>query len=269
MKEQEYAIRHVEKKPQRLPLVKNFFVAQVDTELLAFPEALYENEHLAQVKQRKQIYDDFLATNIFANPHDVNNLRKLKEFGCFRSSSSLVTEALFGYSESEASYLSYGTFLNNHQQVLRLVKEFGDSSQKLKFLPMLENGDFTAVPCFYEARGGTNSKKAFLTDAKYKDNDETWVISGEKSFVLMSPEHKSETMFLVIASAESVDHLGDFEETLIAFLVDGSLPGVEVSKVDETIGYGEEALKQVTVTFNDVVVQKCESEVYANSPQKL
>lgn len=268
MKEQEYAIRHVEKKPQRLPLVKNFFLGEVDTELLAFPEALYENEHLALVTHRKKIYDDFLATNIFANPDDVNNIRKLKEFGCFRSSSSLMTEALYGYSESEAAYLSYGSYLNNHQQVLRLVKEFGDANQKLKYLPMLENGDFTAVPCFYEARGGTNSKKAFLVDAKYKDSDDKWVINGEKSFVLMSPEHKDTSLFLVIASAESVDHIGDFEETLIAFLVDGSLPGVEISKVEETIGFGEKALKQVTMTFKDVAVEKCESKSYATS-QKI
>lgn len=269
MKEQEYAIRHVAKKPQRSPLVKNFFVAKVDTELLAFPEAIYENEHQAQVNERKKIYDDFLTTNIFANPDDVNNIRKLKEFGCFRRSSALMTEALYGYGESEASYLSYGTFLNNHQQVLRLVEEFGNAEQKLKYQPMLENGDFTAVPCFFEARGNTNSKKAFLTDAKYKDATNQWFISGEKSFVLMSPEHKNTTMFLVIASAESVNHVGDFEETLTAFLVDGSLPGVEITKIDETIGFGEKALKQVTVTFTDVAVEKCELKVYATSRRKF
>lgn len=258
MKDEDYSIRHVEKKPQRLPLVKNFFLAKVDTELLAFPEVLYENEHLGVVKQRKRVYDDFLATNIFANPDDVNNIQKLKEFGCFRTSSALMTEAMFGFGESEASYLSYSTYLNNHQQVLRLIKEFGDSNQKLKYLPMLENGDFTGVPCFYEAHGSTNSKRAFMTDAKYKDANDNWIINGEKAFVLISPEHKDTTMFLVVASAESVDHIGDFEETITAFLVDGSLPGVTIKTVEETIGFSEKALRQVTVSFKDVVVEKCE-----------
>lgn len=263
VKEQDYAVRHVEKKPQRPPLVKNFFVGLVDTELMPYPEAIYENEHLAMVKRQKKSYDDFLATNIFAAPDDVNNIRKLNEFGCFRNTSSLMTETMYGYSESEASYLSYSTYLNNHQQVLRLINEFGDSNQKLKYLPMLENGDFTAVPCLCEARSETNSKKALLTDAKFKDGKNHWVINGEKAFVLMSPEHKDTTMFLVIASSESVDHIGDFEETLSAFLVDGSLPGVTITGVDETIGFGEKVLKQVTVSLKDVELEKCEFDVHA------
>ena len=258
MKEQQHAIRQVQRKPQRSPLVKNFFVSRVDTELLAYPEAIYENDHLAYVKESKKVYEDFLATNIFSSPEDANNIRKLKEFGCFRSSSSLMTEALFGYGEPEAGYLSYSTYLNNHQQVLRMVKEFGDSSQQLKYLPMLENGDFTAVPCLFEARHGSNSKKAFIVDAKFDDSTNQWILNGEKSFVLVSPDHKDTTMFLVVASVESVDRVGDFEETISVFLVDGSIPGVKLSKVDDTIGFGESVFKQMTVSFENVALEQCE-----------
>jgi hypothetical protein len=257
-KEKDHFIRAVQKKPQRAPLVKNFFVNKVDTDLLAYPEALYENEHLASVKQNKKVYEDFLATNIFADADDVNNIRKLKEFGCFQSTPPLLTESLFGYSESEASCLSYSTYLNNHQQVLKVIKEFGDSSQQLKYLPMLENGDFAAVPCIFEARGASNSNKAFHFEAKFKDSTNQWILNGEKSFVLMSPDHKDSTMFMVVASVDSVDHVGDFEETISIFLVDGSLPGVKVSKIEETIGFGEKVFKQVTMSFEDVAVEKCE-----------
>lgn len=258
MKEQDHAIRHVQKKPQRPALVKNFFVSKVDTELLAYPEAIYENEHLNQVRENKKVYEDFLATNIFANPDDVNNIRKLKEFGCFRNSSSLLTEALYGYSESEAGVLSYSTYLNNHQQVLRVIKEFGDSSQQMKYLPLLENGDFTAVPCIFEGNSGSSSKKAFSTQAVYKDATNQWILNGQKPFILMSPEHKDSTMFLVVASVDSVDHVGDFEETISIFLVDGSLPGVKIANVEDTIGFGEKVFKQVTVSFEDVALEKCE-----------
>jgi alkylation response protein AidB-like acyl-CoA dehydrogenase len=97
-----------------------------------------------------------------------------------------------------------------------------------------------------------------LFEAKFKESTNQWILNGEKSFVLMPPDHKNSTMFMVVASTESVDHVGDYEETITVFLVDGSLPGVKISKVEDTIGFGEKAFKQVTVAFEDVAVEKCE-----------
>lgn len=253
------ALRVVEKKPQRPPLVKNFFVGSIDTELLAYPEVIYENEQLETAKQRKKTYDDFLETNIFSNPDDVNNINKLKEFGCFKSPSPLVTEAMYSVSESDAKYLSYGTFLNNHQLVLKLINEFGESSQKLKYLPMLESGDSIATPCLFEAKLRKQSKKLFDVEAKFNDTTEKWILNGEKNYVLISPAHKNSTTFLVIGSAEKVDHIGNPEDSLVALIVDAALPGVSISEVDQTIGFGEKTFNQVTVSFKDVTLDKCKT----------
>ena len=250
------AIRTVEKKPQKLPLVKNFFLGIVDTELLAYPEAIYENEHLNSATQRKKTYVDFLETNIFSNPDDVNNINKLKEFGCFRNPSSLVTESIYSTSEPESKFLSYGTFLNNHQQVLKLINEFGEASQKLKYLPKLESGDTIAVPCLFESNPPAKNNKTFSTEVIFNDSNNEYILNGGKSFVLISPAHKDSTTFLVIASHETVDRLGDFHEGLIALLVDGSLPGVTISGVDNTIGFGEKVFNQVTLSFKDVSLDK-------------
>lgn len=253
----EDAIRIVEKKPQRLPLVKNFFLAIVDTDLIAFPEVIYENEHQEVAKQRKKLYEDFLETNIFSNPDDENNINKLKEFGCFGKTSPLITEALFSFTEAEGKYLSYGSFLNNHQLVLKLLHEFGEPHQKLKYAAKLESGDSIAVPCFFESEMQSGTGKLFGTRAKFDDSRDKWILNGEKSFVLISPAHKDSTTFLVIASTDSTDHLGDFKEGLNTMLVDGSLPGVSIAGVDETIGFGEKPFSQVTVSFKDVVLDKC------------
>lgn len=258
------AIRVVQKKPQREPLVKNFYFGIVDTDLMAYPEAIYENEHLDAAKQRKKMYDDFLETNIFSNPDDANNINKLKEFGCFKFQSSVVTEAMFSVTETESKYLSYGTFLNNHQQVLKLINEFGDPSQKLKYLPKLESGDSFGVSCLFEPKPPAKLEKMFGTEAIFDDAKDEYILNGEKSFVLVSPAHKDSTTFVVVSSIESTDRLGNFEEGLLVLLVDGSLSGVSISSVDQTLGYKEKPFKQVTVSFKNVTVDKCMYEVYIN-----
>lgn len=251
------SIRNIEKKPQREPLVKNFFLGRIDTELIAYPEAIYENEHLNSATRKKNHYEDFLASNIFSDPDDVNNVRKLKEFGAFRNISPLVTETIYEASETEAPFLSYSTFLNSHQQVLKLVAQFGDPAVQLKFLPKLESGDLTAVPCLFESEPSGNPKKMFTTEAVGKPDQGEFILNGEKSFVLLSPAYKDSTLFLVIASMETTDHVGDFKDGLIALLVDGSMSGVSIAGVDGTIGLDGRVFNQVTVAFKDVVLGQC------------
>lgn len=255
--EREHAISGVEKKPQRLPLVKNFFLGKVDSDLMAYPEAIYENEQQVKVNQLRAAYKDFLETNIFENPDDVNNVRKLQEFGCFRSTSPLVTETMFSINEAESKYLSYSTFLSNHQHVMRSINEIGDATLKLKYIPKLESGELIGAPCLFESKRSDDIKKAFNTQAKFRDDTNKWILNGEKAFILLSPAHKDSSLFLVVTSVESKDHVGDFKEGLMTFVVEGSQPGVNLLGVDETLGASEKAFNQVSVTFKDVEVDAC------------
>jgi hypothetical protein len=257
-RQQEDGIRAVEKKPQRPPLAKNFFLARIDTDLLAYPEAVYENEQQNKMKQRRDDYADFLEKQIFDNPDDLNNIQKLKEYGAFRSPSVIETETMFSVCEPESKFLSYGTFLSNHRQVTKIIKEFGDSNQQLKYLERLESGEMIATPCLHELKISKDHHKTFITEVKYRDPNDPGLLNGEKSFVLMSPAHKDSTLFLVVASVETTDHKGDFLEGLSVLLVDGSMPGVTISSVDKTIGFGEKVFNQVTVSFKDVQVERCE-----------
>lgn len=255
-RERDDAIKTIEKKPQRLPLVKNFFIARVDTELMGYPEAIYENDDLDMAKQRKKEYEDFLETNIYNNPDDLNNIRKLKEFGAFRTRSSLVTESMLSFNEPESRYLSYSTFLSQHQQILKLIYDYGNEYHKLTYAPKLETGELTAVPCFFETSAFKTGKKIFNTAAKFKDSKDKWILNGEKSFVLLSPAYMDSTLFLVIATIETTDYKGDFSEGITTMLVDANSPGVTISRVDKTIGFAEKVFNQVTVTFKDVEVDK-------------
>lgn len=255
----DYSIKEVQKKPTRLPLAKNFFLGRVDTELLAYPEAIYENDYLARVKNHRDVYEEMLNEYVFKNPDDKNNIDKLKDLDSFQIPPLLLTERLLRLTEVENKHLSYSTFLNNHRNVIKLISDFGDSNQKLKYLPKLEIGDFIGVPAVFEYGRSVHKEKLFNTEAKFKDNIDKWILNGEKSFTLISPVNFESSLFVVLASTESEDRKGDIQDSFTIFLVEGNSPGVTVSRVDNTIGMKEEAFNQVRIGFKNVELDKCET----------
>lgn len=265
VKEQDDAIRAVQKKNQRPPLVKNFFVGQIDTDLIAFPEPIYEPEHKQIIDRRREEYKSFLDANIFNNPDDANNIRKLQEYGSFRNYSALTTDAMYRNSEPQGKLLSYNTFLNNHQQVIKLIDTFGDGNQKLKFMSKLETGEFIGIPCLHESKKDSEGKKLFSTEAKFKDATDEWVINGEKAYVLLAPDQFKSSLFLVVARADMVDYKGDYQDSIVTLLVDGSTPGVKISGVDTTLGYDGKLFKQATISFENATVPNCECFPQNNS----
>lgn len=263
-KEKSEGITAVGRKPQRLPLVKNFFLGKIDTELMGFPEAVFETDHYNSMRSRRQQFDDFIES-VYANPNDEDNIRKLKEFGCFRNTSPIVTDAMYSTHESQAKILSYSTFLNNHHQVLKAIDEHGDDNLKMKFQSKLERGDLIGVPCLFEADVPETNVKLFKTQVVYKDATDEYILNGCKDFILLSPDHKNNHLFMVLASIETVDQKGDFLEGVTALLVEGNLPGVDITAKDDTLGYGEKPFGQVSVTFNNVSLKKCEFSSIAST----
>lgn len=237
-----------EKKPQREPLIKNFAVAKVDTELLAFPEAFIDMEMMNQAKQRKDSYDDFLKTNVFSNPDDNTNIEKLKAFGCFSCEPSLTTELLFTTFEPESSKLSYANFISNHKLVANMVNTYCNEQVKVKYLNKMTSGELIGTVCLTERKPPQIENKAFNTIGL--KNDDGWLIDGEKSFVLLNDLNSS--LLLVTASIDSVDKCGDFEEKIALFLIDGNSKGVSIVETHETIGFEEKVFKRVTLKFSNV-----------------
>lgn len=256
-RDDDYSIKEISKKPARPPLVKNFCVGIVDTELIAFPEAIYENDYLAKVVEYRQEYARLMDEHVFSNPDDKKNIEKMKDFNSFGTTPLLTTEELFRMTEVENKHLSYSTFLNNHRLVMKLLNEFGTEAQKMKYTQKLENGDLIGFPAVFEMERSTEKVKFFKTEATFKESIEKWVLNGEKAFSLISPVNFDKTLFLVLASTVSEDRKGDLSDIFTVFIVDGSQPGVTVSRVDKSIGLKEDAFNQVRVSFKGVELDEC------------
>lgn len=70
---------------------------------------------------------------------------------------------------------------------------------------------------------------------------------GTKSFVTNAA---NANLFIVIAQTQTSNRLGDMKSSLTIFLVDRSMPGVNVHENDHTIGF----TNQAKVTFDDVIL---------------
>lgn len=246
-------IKVPEKKPQREPLIKNFSIAKVDTELLGYPEAFIDNEALKQAKLRKDSYDDFLKTNIF-NVDDAKNIDKLKAFGSFNTQSTLTTESLFAASEPESNKLCYSNFISNHKLVAELIKIYCNDQVKAKYIPLMSSGELFGSVCMMEKKPPQIENKLFNTTGT--KNDDSWIIDGEKSFIFLNDLNSS--LLLVSAAIDSIDRIGDFEEKIGLFLIDGNSKGVSITETHPTIGYEGSPFKRVTIKFDKVEVDLSE-----------
>lgn len=239
-----------EKKPKREPLVKNFNIAQVDTELLAFPEALIDNEAVDQAKMRRDTYEDFLKNNVF-NVNETSNIEKLKGFGSFDCYPTIATEQLVSSYEPESDVLSYGTFISNHKVVAEVISKYSNEQVKFDYLNKMSRGELLGTVCMMESKPPQKENYLFNTvGSKY---DDTWTLNGEKSYVLLNNLESS--LLLVSATVDATDLIGDIQERVGLFLVNGNAKGVSIVETNSTIGFEEAPFKRVTIKLNNVHVE--------------
>lgn len=74
---------------------------------------------------------------------------------------------------------------------------------------------------------------------------------GTKSFVINA---NVANLFLVLAETQVSDRLGDKNNALTIFLVDSSLPGVNIHPTENKIGLLDS--NQARVTFKNVILKK-------------
>lgn len=250
-KEKYDAIKIPEKKPSREPLVKNFFLAKVDSELMAYPEAFYDTSVLKQATERRNSYQHFLKDEVYSNPNDGKNIHKLGNFGSFNLDPILVTEQLYAHNEPQSDVLSYNFFITTHQIVGDMISKHCKDETKNKYLPKMSRGELIGSICLTEKEPPKIENRPFNTFAKQTDND-SWIINGEKAYVLINDLGSS--LYLVSAAIESTDRIGDFAEKAALFIVDGSAHGLSVTENCSTIGFKENAFKRVTLKFDNVEI---------------
>lgn len=245
--------------PAREPLVKNFFVGITDKELLGYPEVITREEMSGLQNALLPLRNYFQEAR--SAPHSLENLRQLGLYGLnvptdydgrgYKWSASLIA------SEPEAEDTSLALGLQSHRVVVDLLCELGSLEQQQRYLPQLGTGQLIATEAIYEA---TPPEEGFFgTEASYNSETGTWLLNGEKAFVVMAPgtgaaaPTAAKQLFLVLAQTQQTSVPGDMGRGSTIFLVDSQQPGVRLGELHSTIGCREAPMG--VVHFDKVQLQ--------------
>lgn len=239
------------KKDNRAPFAKGFFLGQIDTELMAYPEIL-TGEQLATLVEEVQPIRKYFAQrkSPSTSPVDKQTMRELKDLRMFGLN---IPQHLHGsgYFETEAEYASeaagtdyaLGSLLNCHRLVADLLNEYGTEEQRIRLLPKMASGEWVATVALFEEEGERSSSGHFQTTGALNVDGRSWKVRGRKAHVVNA---KHCQWLLVGVQLEYRDYSGELKEGLGMFLVDKDSNGVVV----EDSGNNNKS----SVTLNDVVV---------------
>lgn len=230
-------------------IVKKFFVSEVDSEQMLYPEVISKDE-LDALLQRNQTVSDYIDKHIEFDGKGLsesahNAFKQEKLFGYniprdFGGSGYTYTETLLA-SEAEARNINVAVILNAHRLVCEAVNGFGTDGQRQHYLPKLARGELIATSAFQE--WNKTESMPNQTTAEFDADEQRWRLHGTKSFVVNAAKSN---LFLVSAqvpqSAKS--------DSLTMFLVDAHLPGVSVRRKDDTLGHTN--VYQADVSFDNV-----------------
>lgn len=230
-------------------IVKKFFVSEVDSEQMLYPEVISKDELDALIKQN-QVVSEFFETNIQFDGKGYNNsvhesFKQMRLYGYnvpreFGGHGYIYTQTMMA-GEAEGQNVNVAIALNAHRLVCEAINEFGTEDQKRKYLPNLAKGNLIATPAFQEWT--REDIVASQTKVEYDINKKQWCLNGTKSFVVNAAKAN---LFMVSANVPQSKQT----DSLSIFLVDANLPGISVHKKDNTIGHTD--LYQADVSFKDV-----------------
>lgn len=230
-------------------IVKKFFVSEVDSEQMLYPEVISRDELDELLKHNQEVLD-YIEKNIEFDGKGISNsvheaFKRMGLYGYnvpkeFGGKGYIHTQTIMA-SEPEGQNVNVAMTLNAHRLVCEAIRKFGTAEQQAKYLPKLANGDLVATPAFQEW-----TKEDIVvntTTAEYDADKQQWRLNGTKSFVI-NPVKAN--LFLVTANVPQSTK----SDNKSVFLVDATLPGVSVHKKDSTIGHTD--LYQADISFKDV-----------------
>lgn len=140
------------KRPQRAPLLQNFFIGQIDREMLTYPQIELKDVN-AMVESIKPIANYFLNNTKMPTElrfRDVsnemlNNFRRLKLFGLNVGEKyggrGLYKGEMAWASESEANDIKSYLVLAGHRLAVEAIAEHGTESQQIEYLMEMAKGE--------------------------------------------------------------------------------------------------------------------------------
>ena len=123
------------------------------------------------------------------------------------------------------------------------ILRFGTDAQRARYLRPMVEGRLASAFALTEPGAGSDSQ-AITTRAERRDGK--WVLNGRKHYI--SGAHKSDVTMVMAVNDPARRSRGG----ITAFLVDRGTPGMNVTRVDTTMG--SDAIKLAELTFEDCVV---------------
>lgn len=143
------------KLPQRPPLIKNFFIGKIDTELLTYPEVMEVKEFNGLVEDVRPVTNYFVNNVCATEPdlrfRDVSNqmiadFQRLKLFGAsvhqrFGGQGLFKSELNYAI-EAEANDIKSFSVLAGHRLAVEAISDHGNVSHHSQFLMDMAKGNF-------------------------------------------------------------------------------------------------------------------------------
>lgn len=187
-----YVTKVRQKKPERKPLLKSFFVGEVDAQLLAYPQVMTVKEVAAfqtLVDKNERYFGEDIGKCAERSECDVPNAmlaeyRRLKLFGAnveqrFGGMGNFSSEMSW-LSETEALDLRSFFVLGAHRLAVEAITDHGSDNHHIEYLARMARGSYEP-----QRRFGDLKKKVWrLADFKYPrrslDNFSIYSLSRKK-----------------------------------------------------------------------------------------
>lgn len=159
-------------------VVKNFFISEIESEEMKYPEVL-SKQQLDEWKVKNSQIAEQLTKSINTN-EQIASLKQMNLFGYnisneFGGQNYSYTERALT-SEVETQNLAIGLLLNTHRLVCMAISEHGTVKQCKKYLPKLANGDLIGTIAFQESKN--LDELELNTKAEYDDDNGQWCLNG-------------------------------------------------------------------------------------------
>ncbi len=237
-------------------VAKSLFVGRITQENL-FPYPRIDADEAETLRMVANSLDDFLQDKREDFPEwDRESaqpeafLKSLRDLGLF---GLIIPEAYGGIGLSNAGYTRVVEQLSGYDSSAALTVTahssigmkglllFGTDEQKARYLPKLASGEMIAAFCLTES--GAGSDAASVSTKAVKNQDGSWTLSGEKTWITNGGIGAFYTVF-----ARTGYEAGE----LSAFFVERSWPGVDTGAKEDKMGI--RASSTTSVSFSDVAV---------------
>lgn len=161
-------------------VVKNFFISELESEEIKYPEVL-SKQQLDEWKVTNAKIAEQLTKDIKSSER-IESLKRLNMFGYnipkeFGGQHYSYTERALA-AEVETQNLAVGLLLNAHRLVSMAIWEHGTVEQCKKYLPKLATGNLIGTMAFQEFNNF--DRQGFNTKAEFDDDNEQWCLNGKE-----------------------------------------------------------------------------------------